>query len=56
MCEDIVQWKEKGLAIMTCDSNRRKWNTVMVFKSYFRNAIDVGSPRRSKSERTVDLG
>lgn len=30
MCEDVVQWKEKGLAIMTCDSNRRKWNTVMV--------------------------
>lgn len=30
MCEDVVEWKERGLAILTCDSNRRKWNTVMV--------------------------
>ena len=30
MCEDVVEWKERGLAILTCDSNRRKWNTVIV--------------------------
>ena len=29
-CEDVVEWKDRGLAILTCDSNRRKWNTVMV--------------------------
>jgi hypothetical protein len=35
MCEDVVLWKEFGFALLTCDSNRRKWNTVMVLSSYY---------------------
>ena len=52
MCEDIVDWKERGLAILTCDSNRRKWNTVMVHPL---NTINSGTSYRSKSKRTTHI-
>ncbi|CAH7690735.1 expressed protein [Phakopsora pachyrhizi] len=28
-CEDIFDWRSKGLIILSCDSNRHQWNTVM---------------------------
>lgn len=37
MCEDIIEWKEQGLAILTCDGNRRKWNTVMVYTPHYKS-------------------
>lgn len=59
MCEDVIEWKERGLALMTCDANRRKWNTVMVLSFVPDNEaweLTVGPAGGSKSKGTVDLG
>jgi hypothetical protein len=29
-CEDLVHWKEAGVAIASCDPGRPEWNTVLV--------------------------
>lgn len=45
MCEDVIELnKGSGLAILTCDSNRRKWNTVMVslIYSFYQFSVDDG--------------
>jgi hypothetical protein len=53
MCEDVVEWKERGLAILTCDGNRRRWNTVMVLP---QSSLTTGTFRRSESQRTIGPG
>jgi hypothetical protein len=39
MCEDVIHLEYEGLVLMTCDGNRRKWNTVMVRER--EDVIDV---------------
>jgi hypothetical protein len=34
-CEDAVLDEKNGIAILTCDPGRDKWNTVMVFMLIF---------------------
>src|SRR5437762_9833407 len=55
MCEDIIEMKESGMAMLTCDSNRRKWNTVMVRRNCLI-PIDIGTVGGSESKRTIDSG
>jgi hypothetical protein len=54
MCEDVVEWKERGLAILTCDGNRRRWNTVMVLRP--QSGLIAGTSRQSESEGAIGAG
>lgn len=41
-CEDIILEEDIGVAFLSCDPGRDRWNTVMVRPSYFVAAQRAG--------------
>jgi hypothetical protein len=47
-CEDVILEEELGLAILSCDPGRDRWNTVMVC-----TVINIENPQSSSNRRSA---